>query len=815
MHRALLRLLLPALFFAITTAPTSARELFLRQQAKDAPSSPTAVLEDEVTVDLSVLREGSQEIVLTLPDGDRHVVTRTGFEQRDDGVTWRGHIPWRGLDLPAAVTLTQHEDLVLGTFSTPEALYELRPRPDRSHVLAKIGSSEHETCAGAPVPDELAQTSDASEPPSGATGTPDKNPILDVLAIYSPESRNFLGGPSQMLAFIRHSIDYTNTSFANTGVGARVRLRHAEIFSLPKSTWETLSVLRNHSAVGALRNQVGADLVAAYPHQVNGCGRGFLMTNLSPGFAPFAYSYTDVTCPIQVVAHEIGHNLGLHHNPENAGSEPAFPWAYGHYVDQRFRTVMSYSSQCSGFHCPLIPNFSHPGIHYQGLPIGIPDQRDNRRVLAVTAPIAATFRASQNGLDAAFVHSPELPLPGETVTFSDRSTGSPDTWSWSFGDGSSSNRRNPTHSYAEAGTYTVRLTARRGGQSDTVSRDVVVEDVVSSFEVSPGSPRVGLPLQFIDTSTGAPDTWSWSFGDGETSTAADPVHVYESAGTYQVELTTSRDDHVDTLIREIEIAERFCTTTETRLCLDHNRFEVEVQWLDFGGQSGHGTVAPQGSADSGIFWFFDGDNLEMLVKVLDGCSLNDHFWVFAAATTNVGYTLRVIDTFTGEEQEFVNPLGVASPAITDTTAFATCEASVPADFEPPEVFHEPTSATAGSDKEGCTAGPGQLCLNGGRFLAEVEWRNFSGGTGNGSSAFHLDDSGMFWFFDPDNWEMLIKVLDGCSANGHYWVFAAATTDVEYTLRVTDTTTGTFQIYQNPLGMASRAITDNQAFASCP
>ena len=77
------------------------------------------------------------------------------------------------------------------------------------------------------------------------------------------------------------------------------------------------------------------------------------------------------------------------------------------------------------------------------------------------------------------------------------------------------------------------------------------------------------------------------------------------------------------------------------------------------------------------------------------------------------------------------------------------------------------------------------------------------------------DSGLFWFFSPNNWEMLVKVLDGCRSNGHYWVFAAATTNVEYTLRVTDTDNGVSKQYFNPLGQASPAITDTSAFATCP
>lgn len=117
---------------------------------------------------------------------------------------------------------------------------------------------------------------------------------------------------------------------------------------------------------------------------------------------------------------------------------------------------------------------------------------------------------------------------------------------------------------------------------------------------------------------------------------------------------------------------------------------------------------------------------------------------------------------------------------------------------------------------GCAADENTLCLNRQRFQVEIEWRDFSGGVGPGSVApLGSDDSGLFWFFSPNNWEMLVKVLDGCGITGHFWVFAAATTNVEYTLRVTDTETGTVKEYFNPLGQASPTITDTSAFATCP
>ncbi|MCP4654979.1 MAG: hypothetical protein GY856_06115 [bacterium] len=115
-----------------------------------------------------------------------------------------------------------------------------------------------------------------------------------------------------------------------------------------------------------------------------------------------------------------------------------------------------------------------------------------------------------------------------------------------------------------------------------------------------------------------------------------------------------------------------CTPGATAMCLNDGRFRVEVSWREFTGSTGAGKVVPGGGDDSGLFWFFAGDNWEMLVKVLDGCAVNDHYWVFAAATTNVEYNLRVTDTASGRASSYFNALGVSSPAITDTFAFATC-----------------------------------------------------------------------------------------------------------------------------------------------
>jgi predicted esterase len=105
-----------------------------------------------------------------------------------------------------------------------------------------------------------------------------------------------------------------------------------------------------------------------------------------------------------------------------------------------------------------------------------------------------------------------------------------------------------------------------------------------------------------------------------------------------------------------------------------------------------------------------------------------------------------------------------------------------------------------------------FCLERGRYRVAVEFRDFSGQEGDGRAVpGSTAQAGLFWFFAPDNWELLVKVLDGCAVNGRIWIFAAATTSVEYTLTVSDTQVGAERRYRNQSGRASPLVVDTAAF----
>jgi hypothetical protein len=123
----------------------------------------------------------------------------------------------------------------------------------------------------------------------------------------------------------------------------------------------------------------------------------------------------------------------------------------------------------------------------------------------------------------------------------------------------------------------------------------------------------------------------------------------------------------------VEVNPPSCLPDADTLCLNDGRFQVEATFTDFEAQHGI-AMANQTTDDSGEFWFFSPDNVELLVKVLDACDLPDFnsFWVFAAGLTNVEVTITVTDTETDETRTYPNPLGNPFQPVLDTAAFPDC-----------------------------------------------------------------------------------------------------------------------------------------------
>ncbi|MBN1479284.1 PKD domain-containing protein [candidate division KSB1 bacterium] len=164
---------------------------------------------------------------------------------------------------------------------------------------------------------------------------------------------------------------------------------------------------------------------------------------------------------------------------------------------------------------------------------------------------------------AAFSGSPTSGCAPLTVNFTDQSTADITSWSWTFGDGATSTAQNPSHSYANAGSYTVSLTVTGPGGSDTETKTnyvTVSTGPSAAFAGSPTSGNAPLTVSFTDQSTGSPTSWSWDFGDGGSSTVQNPSHIYDTEGTYTVELTVSNScgSDIETKVNYISVSEAPC-----------------------------------------------------------------------------------------------------------------------------------------------------------------------------------------------------------------------------------------------------------------
>ncbi len=154
--------------------------------------------------------------------------------------------------------------------------------------------------------------------------------------------------------------------------------------------------------------------------------------------------------------------------------------------------------------------------------------------------------------------SGSAPLSVHFTDSSQNATG----WDWDFGDGDNSIAKNPEHTYAEAGDYTVNLTVTNENGTDSTTQEIVVDEAsiddevlpVADFNANPRSGNAPLSVHFTDSSLNATG-WDWDFGDGATSTLQNPLHNYTEAGNYVVNLTVSNGNGTDLKTLEIIVAE--------------------------------------------------------------------------------------------------------------------------------------------------------------------------------------------------------------------------------------------------------------------
>jgi len=298
------------------------------------------------------------------------------------------------------VVLAYHDGVMVGDIRVEQSLYQIQYVTDDIHAIHEID------IFGFPPEAEplLAPTPDLDHPEISEKILVEDGSIIDVLVVYTGAARSGAGGTTAMQNLIALAESETNTGYSRSGVIQRIQVVHtAEVsYSEDNDLGTTLDRLRDQTDgymdnVHALRDTYLADIVVLIVNSGNSCGVGYLMTSVSDWFEAAAFSVVKRDCATgyYTFAHEMGHNMGAHHDRANAGRPGAFSYSYGYQAPNKaFRTIMAYNCPSPG--CSRINNWSNPDVYYNGQRTGVlytaSNSADNRRTLNNTRVTVANFR---------------------------------------------------------------------------------------------------------------------------------------------------------------------------------------------------------------------------------------------------------------------------------------------------------------------------------------------------------------------------------------------------------------------------------------
>lgn len=223
-----------------------------------------------------------------------------------------------------------------------------------------------------------------------------------------------------MIALANQSIAVTNQAYINSGVNLALELAYAEETTLSEAGVDMSTLLSRIRSNGdgfgddvhTIRNQVMADFVSLFTSRDMGgyCGIASLMSSVSTSFAPSAFSVVGRNCATGNLSfpHELGHNMGSHHDRANAGSTPAYSYSYGRQFPPEsplYRTIMSYGGMTR------VPYFSSPNVSYGGYATGTSTE-NNALSLNNVASTVVRFRDEAGPVIDSTAPSATLTSPG-------------------------------------------------------------------------------------------------------------------------------------------------------------------------------------------------------------------------------------------------------------------------------------------------------------------------------------------------------------------------------------------------------------------
>jgi peptidyl-Asp metalloendopeptidase len=330
---------------------------------------------------------------------DLHLEADRAATTARDPRAWLGRVEGDPL---STVTLVRVGDVLQGSVRHAGGLFSIEPLGDAGlHVVRQLDPA----ALGRELPPLVAPPGRLPAMADRAVMAGDDGSTVDVLVAYNAAARAAAGGTDQaIVARIMLGVAETNLAYANSGVIQRLRLVGTEFVGYEETgDLATDLQLLTGPADPALtivherRAATGADLVSLIVGNINGgaCGVAWMMQSLTLDFASLAFSVTAYPCisPNYTFGHELAHNMGSAHAPEDFNFSPVFNYSYG-FKDpaERFRTVMAYD--CPGG-CPRVLHFSNPAALYTGLPTGSAATR-NAESLNQTRLTVANFRQARD-----------------------------------------------------------------------------------------------------------------------------------------------------------------------------------------------------------------------------------------------------------------------------------------------------------------------------------------------------------------------------------------------------------------------------------
>lgn len=772
-----------------------------------------------INLDIDLIRSAPQRVEVPAPDGRLLVAELSLFEDRGEGdAMWAGRVA--GSDYESVV-FTVANDHLAGHFGVPGgAKYRISARPDGRGRIENLSTMarrpKEEYCPGGVVPDRplpvAAIEAQRSDRPGGVVQASSHN-HLDILVLYSEAARaRYEARDGSVDARLRESIDYLNLVFRNGELDVVARLVHHEqapdSLEITNSGSEVLGRLQQNQEVRALRAEHRADLVHIF---VTGevrdvCGIAYLLEkgDTAQSFSPAGYALTVMQgCGDETFAHEVGHNLGGNHDPQNAGNyeerrntSAIQPYAFGHTWfsatppnPPHKDTIMSYGSG------EVEPWFStvrvEPRIDGHRVTLGIAGERENERAIRGILDMAvrySDFLPRGSGPDPG--PDPEPPPP-------------------------------PGAGPTAPGNLTRTLTGPTSVRLSWVDRS----DDETGFEV-----------QLRQAGSG----WRTHSTVPANTTTAD-VTGLTPGGRYDFRVRSFNDagrspsNTVTVVLPSTDFTD--CVASEPLITFDHG-YTVSM-CVEY--RNGEGALVKEpakyldiGSDQSGILYFFDKDNAEVLVKVLKTCAISDHIWVYVAPVTTLAFNLQIENVATGQTWDHRNPRGGGDASTATALKWFPCDpaaagfagdAGAPTGFagdaggvELVDAGIRPASvrqALAAGEMSNCEPQPVATMKGGYEVAMCVEFLKDGAPDTVRVKDYDLDSeqSAILYFFEENNAEVLIKVLQPPPGRCGRWVFVAPVTDLAFNIEVRPPDGGEPWRNSNPFGRTAAAVSDLEAFCS--